>query len=234
VVHGPQSALVEFEASSMRTETSSSLNLDTEIRFHLAKHVDKFVEHVLTGATSAAAAIATELVGQYSLRLTRDLGVARAYLADRYANNPDARFGLAASARDKDLVSFGVPNDFASTRIRYGPWYSEGEDGPFSCRHFREVVTEFGAQGLELDAVLLAWGTDLIRYNGEWSTRTARGYKKGSRVKDAHQLRLNAYRVLLTRGRDGTVVFVPSLPELEETTEYLKACGFKSLDGELA
>lgn len=125
-----------------------------------------------------------------------------------------------------------MANDFAATRIRYGPWYGDGDDGPFSCRHFREVVTEFGAQGLELDAVLLAWGTDLMREGGEWSTRLARGYKKGSHVKDAHQLRLNAYRVLLTRGRDGTVVFVPPLPELDETGGYLRACGFVSLDHE--
>ena len=50
-----------------------------------------------------------------------------------------------------------------------------------------------------------------------------------SMVRDAKQLRLNSYRVLLTRGRDGTVVFVPPLPELEETSDYLERSGFLPL-----
>ena len=234
IVHGPGKALDVFEGSSVRRENAAALNLDTEIRFHLAKDVDTWVEHMLGGEAASCAALAASLdAGGYHLRMTRDLGFARKHLRERYADNPDARFGLLASARDKALVAFGVANDFAATRIRYGPWYGDGDDGPFSCRHFREVVTEFGAQGLELDAVLLAWGTDLIRENDEWSTRRARGYRRGSHVKDAHQLRLNAYRVLLTRGRDGTVVFIPPLPELEETAGYLRACGFSSLEEKL-
>jgi len=78
-------------------------------------------------------------------------------------------------------------------------------------------VTEFGAQGLELDAALLAWGTDFVRANGSWSNANARGYKRGAKVKDPFQLRLNACRVLLTRGRDATVVFVPPIDGLNET-----------------
>jgi len=233
IVHGPAKALEVFDGSGVRSESTAALNLDTEIRFHLATDVDAWVEHLLAGDGTACAAIAAQLdAGGYHLRITRDLGLARRHLRERYSDNTDARFGLLASARDKALVGFGVANDFAATRIRYGPWYGDGDDGPFSCRHFREVVTEFGAQGLELDAVLLAWGTDFLREGSEWSTRRARGYKKGSHVKNAHQLRLNAYRVLLTRGRDGTVVFVPALPELEETAAYLRRCGFASLDEE--
>ena len=65
--------------------------------------------------------------------------------------------------------------------------------------------------------MLLAWGTDLVRVDGRWSNAKARGCKRGSHVRNPYQLRLNAYRVLLTRGRDATVVFVPPLPELDET-----------------
>ena len=46
--------------------------------------------------------------------------------------------------------------------MRLGPWYGDGEESHRSCRHLRECVTEFGARGLELDGVLLAWGTDLV------------------------------------------------------------------------
>jgi len=50
-----------------------------------------------------------------------------------------------------------------------------------------------------------------------------------NRVKDPFQLRMNSYRVLLTRGRDATVVFIPDLNELKETWNYLQSCGFKVL-----
>ena len=60
-------------------------------------------------------------------------------------------------------------------------------------------------------------------------TRSARGYKKGSHIRDAHRLRMNAYRVLLTRGRDGTILFVPKLAALDESWDYLAACGVKAL-----
>jgi len=94
----------------------------------------------------------------------------------------------------------------------------------------RDVITEFQAQGLELDAVLLAWGTDFVRKEGNWSIERARGYRRGAKIKDSFQLRVNSYRVLLTRGRDGTVVFVPPLAELNETAEYLVAAGFRMLE----
>ncbi|MGB7294224.1 MAG: DNA/RNA helicase domain-containing protein [Candidatus Aminicenantales bacterium] len=58
----------------------------------------------------------------------------------------------------------------------------------------------------------------------------ARGYQRRAQVKDPFQLRKNSYRVLLTRGRDGTVVFIPPLPELKETSDYLKKSGFRPLD----
>jgi DUF2075 family protein len=92
-----------------------------------------------------------------------------------------------------------------------------------------DCVTEFGAQGLELDAVLLAWGSDLQLRGGRWSNHRARPYRREAHIRDARQLRLNAYRVLLTRGRDGTVVFVPPLGEMDETYSYLLDSGFRKL-----
>jgi DUF2075 family protein len=139
---------------------------------------------------------------------------------------------MLASSKDKDLVAFGVSNDFTSTKkVRIGPWYGDAESAPGgrSCRLLNQVVTEFGAQGLELDGVLLAWGTDFAMRQGSWSTSRARGYLKSARVKNPFQLRVNAYRVLLTRGRDGTMVFVPPMYELDETYDYLRACGFREL-----
>ncbi len=83
--------------------------------------------------------------------------------------------GCVASARDKALPAFGVDNDFQSTkRTKFGPWYGDGDESPLSCRRLTECVTEFGAQGLELDAALLAWGTDFRLVNGGGRTRMPR------------------------------------------------------------
>lgn len=86
------------------------------------------------------------------------------------------------------------------------------------------------AQGLELGAVLLASGTDFMREARRWSNARARGYKRAAHVRDPFQLRLNAYRALLTRGRDATVAFVAPVPELDETYRYLCASGFRFLE----
>ena len=117
--------------------------------------------------------------------------------------------------------------------MRLGPWYGDGEESHRSCRHLRECVTEFGAQGLELDGVLLAWGTDLVWVDdaegGAWSNARAKRHARSAHVRDPSQLRVNAYRVLLTRGRDGAVIFVPPLPELDATAARLQGHGVKVL-----
>jgi len=77
--------------------------------------------------------------------------------------------------------------------------------------------------------VLLAWGTDFIRSGDRWSDHRARRYKAGTKIRDAYALRLNAYRVLLTRGRNGTVIYLPRLPELDATAACLQAHGVKVL-----
>jgi len=170
-------------------------------------------------------------LGGIRLWATRDVEQAKTYLRDRYANQPDARYGLLASSRDKLLETFGVNNGYQATHaVKLGPWYTDGEDSPLSCRRLEACITEFDAQGLELDMALVCWGSDFIRNNGRWDNSKARGYKNGPvALKDPYQLRLNAYRVLLTRGRDGTVVFVPPDREMDETWVYLLGKGFREL-----
>ena len=117
--------------------------------------------------------------------------------------------------------------------MRLGPWYGDGDESHRSCRHLRECVTEFGAQGLELDGVLLARGTNLMWEDGAdggaWSNARAKRQALSAHVRDPFQLRVNAYRVLLTRGRDGAVIFVPPLPELDATAARLQGHGVKVL-----
>ena len=121
--------------------------------------------------------------------------------------------------------------------MNLGPWYGEGDDDHRSCRRLSQCVTEFGAQGPELDGVLLAWCTDLVWEEGAgdegapgaWSNARAKRHARSAHVRDAFQLRVNAYRVLLTRGRDGAVIFVPPVTALDATAARLQGHGVKVL-----
>jgi hypothetical protein len=234
-VHGPARALEVFGGTVERVEASPRLSLDKEIRFHLAKRLHEYVDGLLQspGRPEVLRPIADQLVeGGYRILLTRDVDTAKAYLRDRYSDAPEARHGLLASSKDRDLADLGIPNDWNGTKLMNrapGPWFCEGGEHPRSCRRLAEVATEFQAQGLELDAALLAWGTDLVRTDGVWSNANARGYKRGAKVRDPFQLRVNAYRVLLTRARDVCVLYVPPLGALDETHAYLRACGARDL-----
>ncbi|MBM3628286.1 MAG: DUF2075 domain-containing protein [Alphaproteobacteria bacterium] len=233
VVHGPPSVAGVF--AGLRFEPHRALSLDVTLRSHLAGDVHRFVAGLVEGAAPDDLAMLAEGIEAAGFKsyVTRDRALAEDYLRERYRDHGDARFGLLASSRDRDLARFGVANDFQSTkRVRFGPWYADGEDveGGRSCRHLRDCVTEFGAQGLELDAALVAWGTDFVRRDGAWSIeRMARYQRKGAPVQDPARLRANSYRVLLTRARDANVVFVPPLGELDETCAYLRAAGFREL-----
>lgn len=228
-IYLPSSLKTEFGSEqNLNVTVNDDLSLDRSIRFHLAEDLYTFVHALIDGRAEEARPIAESMeINGYHLRITRDLKLAKDYLRERYAGHPEARFGVIASAKDKSLKNHGVDNTFQATKnIKFGPWYADPPDSERSCCALTSVVTEFGAQGLELDSALLAWGTDFIRLNGNWSNSNAGGYRHSDRIKDALQLRKNAYRVLLTRGREATVVFVPPTEGLDETYAFLKRCGF--------
>ena len=233
-VHAAAHALEVFAGSAAHAKVASELHLSVEVRFHFVEELDAFVDGLLTAAPAAAnleLALKVRQAG-YRLRISRDMAHAAAFLRARYGALREARYGMLASSRDRSLPRFGVRNDFTSTKqVRIGPWYGDSDDSPLSCRRLDRCVTEYGSQGLELDAVLLAWGTDLMMESGGWTNRLATNYAADSPVRDPYQLRINAYRVLLTRGRDGIVVFVPPLAELDGTFSYLVESGFVELRG---
>ena len=105
-------------------------------------------------------------------------------------------------------------------------WFNAPATDPQSCCALEEVVTEFGCQGLELDLPVVCWGNDHMWVSGAWQLSPTR---RRDPVNDPVALLRNSYRVLLTRGRDGLVVFVPPDLELNETFEILQAAGFRTL-----
>ena len=229
-VHGAPAFSEVFRELPGASHWSPVLSLDTEIRFHLTPKVHQFVAGLLDGqAASGLAALADELhAGGHRFLLTRSLDSARDYLRERYADAKFARYGLVASSKDKWLPSFGVDNTFQTTKqLRVGPWYNAAPSDSQSCCQLETVATEFSSQGLELDCALLAWGSDLLWAGDDWSIEFSG--KNRPPLKDPLTVRKNVYRVLLTRGRDGTVVYVPEDRRMEQTYQRLLAVGMRDL-----
>jgi hypothetical protein len=203
------------------------LNLTTSLRSHLAKDVQTWVAHVLLGNIAAAAALMPVIQqAGFNAYMTRRVETAKQYCRDRYQHQPSKRYGFVASSRARNLPQYGIANDFKSTqRLRVGPWYIDPPDSPLSCCQFEGTVTEFGCQGLELDMPVIGWGTDLLWDGQQWLCKT-----RQRNVKDPLRLRLNSYRVLLTRGRDGFIIFVPPEAKLDDTFTVLSQAGLLQLD----
>jgi hypothetical protein len=229
-VYGPDHIQTYFSDVQSTCSWNEALNLDTEIRFHLTPKVHAFVEALLeAGSTEDCQSIADELfAGGHRFLATRSFADAKGYLVERYEGAPMARYGILASSKDKLLPEFGVDNTFQTTkRLKVGPWYNRPPEDSLSCCQLNTVATEFSSQGLELDAAICAWGSDLLREQGQWSIRMSRGTR--APLRDPLQLRKNVYRVLLTRGRDGTVVYVPEHEAFDETWGFLTDSGFTTL-----
>ncbi len=233
MVHAAPAFVETFRDLPGPTHWHPVLSLDTEIRFHLTPKVHQFVAGLLDGLPDTRLrALADELhAGGHRFLLTRDLEAARAYLRERYADARFARYGIVASSKDKWLPAFGVDNTFQTTKqLRVGPWYNADPDHEQSCCRLETVATEFSSQGLELDCALLAWGSDLLWATGDWSIDFSG--KNRPPLRDPLTVRKNVYRVLLTRGRDGTVVFVPPDARMDGTVARLTAAGMRLLDGD--
>jgi len=230
-VHTPPRLSAPFQHASVCVHSTEVLNLDTEIRFHLTPRVHQFVAGILEPLSAQElAAMANELhESGHRFFVSRNLDFAKRYLRERYSDAVHARFGLLASSKDKWLPDFGVDNTFWTTqRLRVGPWYNDAPSSSQSCCQLETVATEFSSQGLELDFALVAWGSDLLWTNDAWSMANSRGTQ--GELKNPLALRRNVYRVLLTRGRDGSVVFVPPDEQFDPTFRRLLDVGFRLLD----
>jgi hypothetical protein len=224
IIHCPSRLASIFQGQDVRL--NDALDLSTTLRAHLASDLHRWVDAVLQGELKVAAGFNEQLAeSAFKLYVTRNLEDAKRYVQARYASEVDARYGLLASSKSKNLPHYGINSSFQATRsFRPGPWYNDPPSSLKSCCQLREVATEFACQGLELEFPIVGWDSDLL-WNGEkWTTSSAR-----SSARDPHQLRINSYRVLLTRGRDGMAVFVPPLAELDPTFSALLAAGCREL-----
>jgi hypothetical protein len=216
-------------------KTIDALHLDVSLRSHRGSRVAEWVEAVLEGRSEKAREISMSL-GKFEITFTRSLHVAKQWLGS--TTKGERRSGLVASSGARRLRRFGISVD---VKIDVANWFLDGRDDVRSSYYHELPATEFDIQGLELDRVGLCWDADL-RMGGEgWLYRKFIGSKWQTVHKPALRAYLqNKYRVLLTRAREGMVIWVPSgdpsdpysLPEFyDSTAEFLLACGVKSIGG---
>jgi DUF2075 family protein len=222
----PEPAKLFTAIPAQRLHAKNVFDLTTSLRTHLAQQVQNWVSDVLSGNFIQAAKLMPSLIAEgFNAYLTRDLERAKSYCRDRYHHQLDKRYGLVASSRARNLVQYGINNDYISTqKLNVAAWYLDPPDSPRSCCALDGVVTEFSCQGLELDFPVVCWGNDLVWRDRAWSSPT-----RQKNVRNPLRLRLNSYRVLLTRGRDGFIIVVPPDVKMDTTFEALQATGLRSL-----
>ncbi len=220
--------------------TNSHLHLRTSNRSLRAEELASWVNSVLDGDEKGAYKI--EITKRFPIFLTRSLSKTRAKLhTQRKGEN---RYGLVGSSGAARLRSEGLePSSSFHAEYPWEHWYlADSSDirSSFRCEVF---ATEFEIQGLELDWIGLCWGGDMIWDSKGWKLRTLRhgAPSKWNLIKNAEKVtyRKNAYRVLLTRARQGMVIYVPSgseddptnLPDqFDATARFLLRCGVLPLD----
>ena len=233
-VHAPPGIIEQLRTQEIQLYSEPLLTLNATIRTHFGERLHHWVDGVLGQIETPyedLIKIYQELKHSgFKIYYTNNLRKAKMYLWNRYEKSPDARYGMICSSRDKSLSNYNMSTLKWPKSPNYGRWYNETPNHAESCCALDLPFTEFDTQGLELDFTLIGWGTDFIIENGMWNNDRARNYAHTSEIKDAFALRRNAYRVLLTRARDGMILYLPDNELLNETREHLIRCGIVSLD----
>ncbi len=193
-------------------QTYGDLDLKVSIRSHTAAEVSNFVNKLIAGDLNGAAALLDRIPQQdFHAYYTRDLSRAKNYCRGKYDHQPEKRYGMLVSSKADDLSRLGMPQptwedgkriypDGSGRRWKVAPWFNEKSNHPDSCCALSLAITEFDCQGLEIDMPIVGWGKDANWVNDHWEFA-------GTGEKAIY--RKNSYRVLLTRGREGFVVYIP-------------------------
>jgi len=198
---------VAYRAGRLNAFSDDSLHLEHSMRSFRAREVASFVSEVLDGSKDPAAIKPSGT--QYPIVRTRDIDTARDWLKAR--RRATERTGMLASSNALRLKPEGL---HVRTAIDECNWFLNPADDVRGSSMLEDVATEFQVQGLEIDWACVCWDLNLYRKNDRWVAQEFRGTKwqridsdrdGGTRARYV----LNSYRVLLTRARQGMVIFVP-------------------------
>lgn len=226
--------VLESVCQRPNTHFDDCLHLAVSMRSFRAENVSAFVKALLDCERQQARTVFTHLRRHYPIAITRDLSLAKRWVRS-HARGTE-RFGLIASSKAQRLKPHAI-----DIRVDVNPvhWFLNGKEDTRSSYYLEDAATEFQVQGLELDWACVTWDGDLRFTDSGWSFHDFRGDRwcNIANVDNRRYLR-NAYRVLLTRARQGMVIFVPSgdpsdptrSPEFYDSTfHYLTELGIPAL-----
>jgi hypothetical protein len=216
-------------------ERRPDLHLATSIRSFRAESVSALVKAILDCDRDQARQLLSHVLHTFPILLTRNIATAKSWLKQMARGGE--RYGIIASSEAQRLKPFGIN---VKTEIDPRNWFLNGKMDIRSAFYLEDVATEFQIQGLEIDWACIAWDGDL-RFNTDgWEYLCFRGTRWQLIINDNNRKYLkNAYRVLLTRARQGMVIFVPqgSIEDhtrraeyYDHTYAYLRSIGIPEID----
>lgn len=222
-------------AGVARIEQRPELHLAVSMRSFRSERLSSFVKAVLDVDHERASQLLAQVLPRYPIGLTRDLDLAKRWV--RAQARGSERYGLVASSGAERLKPHAV-----DVRVKVDPvkWFLDGRDDTRSSWYLEDAATEYQIQGLELDWVCVTWDADLRFTAQGWQHRAfnARGWQSVRKPVRQRYL-VNAYRVLLTRARQGMAIFVPPgdpgdptrRPEFYDGTyAYLREIGVPTIE----
>lgn len=222
---------LEEKLKHLNSVKDEALHLSVSIRSYRAEKLSEFIGAIIDGDAEQARSIQPHL-GQYEIVLTRDINKAREWLRSKARGSE--RLGLVASSGAIRLKPEGIN---IKAEIDPVTWFLNGKEDIRSSYYLEDVATEFHVQGLELDWVGVCWDADLRFEGNKWELYNFKG-TKWQNINDAYRrvYLANAYRVLLTRARQGMVIFVPQGDARDPTRppsfyddayRFLRRCGLE-------
>lgn len=214
----PQKLVPVFK-NSKNVISNDNLNLNTTLRSYLASDVSKFVNLLIDGNIKDASELAPSILDAgFNMYVTQDLDAAKEYCIRRYAGSETKRYGLMASSKAYSLSKYRMKPVYQPD---VAALFNKKPSEAGSCCELKITISEFDCQGLEIDMPIVGWGNDML-----WDGRGWKKFKSDESVdSEANTYRINSYRVLLTRGRDGFIAFIPKTAELQPVYDALVEAG---------
>jgi Uncharacterized conserved protein (DUF2075) len=211
---------------------ADALHLSVSMRSFRAEHVSELIKHLLDLEPASSQNTLDKLRDKYPIVITRDLAKAKRWLR-RQARGSE-RYGILVSSQAERLRPYAI---YVKAPVDPVHWFLHPKDDVRSSYYLEDVATEFHVQGLEVDWACVTWDADFRHTEAGWEHWSFVGNRwNGIRKEERKTYLKNAYRVLLTRARQGMVIVVPSgdsddptrKPEYYESTfTYLKEIGFQ-------
>ena len=226
--------LEEVLSSIKKLHIEEKLHLAVSTRSFRSERMADLIKSILDLNSERAKEDYNVLKDKYPIVITRNLDKAKKWIKSKARGTE--RFGMIATSGAKRLRKNGI---YVNSNIDVTSWFLNGKEDVRSSYALEQVATEFEIQGLELDWSIVAWDANLRLINGKWEYFNFIG-TKWNKINKEEKIKylINAYRVILTRARQGMAIFIPYGDEKDKTSipkfydgiyNYLKKLGIEEL-----